>query len=100
MANDSSDPRNSTFSLQIPPSIQQDAQAFSEKEGISLNQFIARALEEKLDNLRNEEWISKRKPMTPERAARFIALLDRVGSDEVEPGDELPEGYVSPFKRS
>ena len=84
----------------IKPSLRRDAEEYSEKEGVSLQEFINLALAERLDHLRHQEWMSRRRPMTEERRAEFLALLDRSGSDEVEPGDELPEGYVSPFKRS
>jgi hypothetical protein len=77
------------------PSVRQTAEVFSQKEGVSLNTFINVAVAEKLAHLQHEEWIRRRRPFTPELAERAMALLDKNHGRPVEPGDELPEGYVS-----
>jgi hypothetical protein len=66
---------------------------FSEKEGVSLDQFINVAVAEKLAHLKHEEWMRNRKQSTKELAARASILLDKAGSKPVEPGDELPKSY-------
>ena len=81
------------FPLRLMPSVKQTAEVFSRKEGVSLNQFINVAVAEKLAHLQHEEWDRNRKQPTPELVARALAILDRAGSDSVEPGDELPDGY-------
>lgn len=88
------------FLLQLSPAMQQDAELCSEKIGISLNQFINDALTEKLYSIQQEEWLRNKKPVTQESKNEFIALLDRAGTEPPQPGDELPEGYVSPFPQS
>ena len=85
--------------LRMTSSVRRDAEFFSKKEGISLDAFVEAAIVEKLAYLQ-QEWVRKRRPMTEARRARATAILDRAGSDEVEAGDELPEGYVSPIPRS
>ena len=90
------EPRKSSiakFPLRLMPSVKQTAERFSQKEGVSLNQFINVAVAEKLAHLQHQEWDRNRKKPTPELLARALAILDRAGSDTVEPGDELPEGY-------
>ena len=82
-----------TFPLRLMPSVRRTAEVFSEKEGVSLNQFINVAVAEKLAHLEHEEWARKRKQPTKELAARALILLARAGSKPVEPGDELPKGY-------
>jgi hypothetical protein len=81
------------FPLRLMPSVRRTAEAFSEKEGVSLNQFINVAVAEKLAHLEHEEWARSRKQPTKELAARALALLDKAGNKPADPGDELPHGY-------
>jgi hypothetical protein len=81
------------FPLRLMPSVRRTAEVFSEKEGVSLNQFINVAVAEKLAHLEHEEWLRNRKQPSKELAARALILLDKAGSQPVEPGDELPKGY-------
>jgi hypothetical protein len=75
------------------PSVRRAAEVFSEKEGVSLNQFINVAVAEKLAHLEHEEWARRRKQPTKELAARALNLLDKAGNTPVDAGDELPKGY-------
>jgi len=81
------------FPLRLMPSVRRTAEVFSEKEGVSLNQFINVAVAEKLARLEHEEWGRKRKQPTKELAARALNLLDKARNKPAEPGDELPNGY-------
>ena len=81
------------FPLRLMPSVRRTAEVFSEKEGVSLNQFINVAVAEKLAHLEHEEWVRNRKQPSRGLAARALSLLDKAGSKPVEPGDELPKGY-------
>lgn len=81
------------FPLRLMPSVRRTAEVFSEKEGVSLNQFINVAVAEKLAHLEHEEWVRNRKKPTKELAVRALALLDRAGTQLPEPGDELPKNY-------
>jgi len=81
------------FPLRLMPSVRRTAEEFSEKEGVSLNQFINVAVAEKLAHLEHEEWVRKRKPPSKELAKRALSLLDKGGNRPPEVGDELPEGY-------
>src|ERR1700685_2517034 len=83
----------SKFPLRLMPSVRRTAEVFSEKEGVSLNQFINVAVAEKLAHLEHEEWVRKRKQPTKEIAARALKLLDKAGSKPVAPGAALPKGY-------
>ena len=77
------------------PSVRKVAEKFSEKEGVSLNQFINVAVAEKLAHLQHEEWLASRPKPTEARISRALAILDRPTPNAPEPGDELPNGYVS-----
>ena len=81
------------FPLRLMPSVRRTAEVFSEKEGVSLNQFINVAVAEKLAHLEHEEWVRRRKQPSEELAARAVSLLDKAGNKPVEAGDELPKGY-------
>jgi len=81
------------FPLRMMPSVKRTAEVFSQKEGVSLNQFINVAVAEKLAHLEHEEWARNRKQPTPELMARALSLLDKSRGNPIEPGDELPEGY-------
>jgi hypothetical protein len=83
------------FPLRLMPSVRRTAEVFSEKEGVSLNQFINVAVAEKLAHLEHDEWARNRKQPTKELATRAMSLLDRAESVSLEPGDELPAGYKS-----
>jgi hypothetical protein len=83
------------FPLRLMPSVRRTAERFSEKEGVSLNQFINVAVAEKLAHLEHEEWVRNRKQPTKDLAARALHLLDKAGKRPVGPGDELPKRYKS-----
>ena len=83
------------FPLRLMPSVRRTAEAFSAKEGVSLNQFINAAVAEKLAHLEQDEWARNRKQPTRELAAKALRLLDKTRNKPVEHGDELPEGYQS-----
>ncbi len=77
------------------PSVRKNAELFSAKEGVSLNQCINLAVAEKLAHMEHEEWVSNRRQPTKELATRALSLLDKAGNKPVEPVDALPKGYRS-----
>lgn len=83
------------FPLRLMPSIRKNAEVFSEKEGVSLNQFINVAVAERLAHLEHDEWVHSRKAPTSAKIREAMNVLDKIGSDVPEEGDELPEGYIS-----
>jgi hypothetical protein len=90
----------SKFPLRLMPSVRRGAENFSEKEGVSLNQFINVAVAEKLAHLEHEAWLRRRGKSTPESRAKALAILDRPTGNPPEPGDELPKGYNSIRRKS
>ena len=83
------------FPLRLMPSVRKNAEVFSNKEGVSLNQFINVAVAEKLAHLEHEQWIQKRKKPSKALTERALQILNRANSADPEPGDELPSGYTS-----
>ena len=95
MANESRKISIERFPLRLMPSVRRTAEAFSEKEGVSLNQFINVAVAEKLAHLEHDEWLKTRKKPTTRSIAKALHTLDHDGNQAVEAGDELPAGYSS-----
>jgi hypothetical protein len=83
------------FPLRLMPSVRRVAEEFSQKEGVSLNQFINIAVAEKLVHLQHEAWLAAREKPSASRIARALAILDQPTGIPPEPWDELPEGYES-----
>ena len=95
MANESRKVSIERFPLRLMPSVRRTAEVFSEKEGVSLNQFINVAVAEKLAHLEHDEWLKTRKKPTIRAIAAALHTLDHDGGQVVEAGDELPAGYSS-----
>jgi hypothetical protein len=95
MANESRKASIERFPLRLMPSVRRTAEAFSEKEGVSLNQFINVAVAEKLAHLEHDEWLKNRKKPNTQAIAKALYTLDHDGGQGVEAGDELPAGYSS-----
>lgn len=85
----------SKFPLRLMPSVRRVAENFSQKEGVSLNQFINVAVAEKLAHLQHEEWLAHRPKASAGLIAQAIDILDRPRGHAPEDFDKIPDGYVS-----
>ena len=92
----------SALSLRLPNSIHDRVRELAEREGISINQFVATAVAEKLSALLTEEYLEARAQRGTRR--KFLAALDRVPAAKPEPADLLapaaPNKRVQPTGRS
>lgn len=88
----------SKFPLRLMPSVRRVAESFSDKEGVSLNQFINIAVAEKLAHLQHEEWLSHRPRATDALISRAMEALDRPTRHQPEEFDKIPAGY-EPVRR-
>lgn len=93
------------YTLRVPASLMADLRAAAERDGVSLSGFIVQAVAEKVEALRAQ---GRLRSLTPEgqlayldtRAARgreggLADALRRAGTtDAVQPGDEVPEGWL------
>lgn len=75
------------------PSVRRVAESFSEKEGVSLNQFINFAVAEKLAHLQHEEWLSHRPRATDALIGKALEVLDRPTG---HPPEESTQGVGCP----
>jgi hypothetical protein len=85
----------SKFPLRLMPSVRRVAENFSQKEGVSLNQFINLAVAEKLAHLQHEEWLAHRPKESAALVAKALDILDRPSGHAPEDFDKIPDGYVS-----
>ena len=77
----------STLSIRLPESLHKQVKELAESEGVSMNQFIALAVAEKMSALMTVEYLE-------ERAGRgswekFDAVLEKVAEAEPEEYDQL-----------
>lgn len=77
----------STLSLRLPNSIHRHIKKISADEGVSINQFIASAVSEKISAITTEDYL-KQRAKKADRAA-FSAILDKVPERAPLPGDEI-----------
>lgn len=77
----------STLSLRLPESLHRKVKELSQKENISINQFITSALAEKISALLTEEYLEKRAQRASK--AKFQKALSKVPNVEPEKYDKL-----------
>ena len=85
----------SKFPLRLMPSVRRVAENFSQKEGVSLNQFINIAVAEKLAHLQHEEWLAHRPKATNALITKALGILDRPTGYPPKEFDKIPASYVS-----
>lgn len=90
----------SKFPLRLMASVRRVAENFSQKEGVSLNQFINIAVAEKLAHLQHEEWLAHRPKASAALIAKALDILDRPSGHAPEEFDRIPDGYVSVRRKS
>jgi hypothetical protein len=76
--------------VHLDPSLLAEVEAYSAKEGISLDSFIGAASAELVRRCKEEEWYAGPRHSTPEGRARAIALLERNAAVPADPNDTLP----------
>lgn len=76
----------STYPLRLPRSVKAAAEKLAREEGISMNQFVATAVAEKLAALQTASYFAERRQRTD--LAAFRKLLRRAGGAPPRDGDE------------
>ncbi|MBF0275121.1 MAG: toxin-antitoxin system HicB family antitoxin [Nitrospinae bacterium] len=77
----------STMSLRLPDSIHETAKEIAKKDHISVNQFVATAVAEKISALVTEEYLEKRADRSSKE--RFNDIMSRVPDIEPEEHDKF-----------
>lgn len=78
----------STLSVQIPNSLHTHLQELAEREGITVEQFIASAVAEKMSALMTESYLAERAKRG--NRTKYEAALAQVADVEPEDYDRLP----------
>lgn len=78
----------SALSLRLPESLHRKVRELAEREGVSINQFIATAVAEKMSALLTLDYLEQR----AQRGSRahFLSVLRRVPDAPPLPGDAWP----------
>ena len=77
-----------TYPLRLPRSVKAAVEQLAKEEGISLNQFVATAVAEKLAAMRTATFFAERRDRADLDALR--AILTRDGGELPISGDERP----------
>jgi hypothetical protein len=77
---------SSTYPLRLPRSIKSAVEKLARDEGISMNQFVATAVAEKLAAMSTATYFADRKGRADLKA--FKRLLNRKGGEAPREGDE------------
>ncbi|MCX7201967.1 MAG: pilus assembly protein HicB [Burkholderiales bacterium] len=77
---------SSTYPLRLPKSIKTAAEKLARDEGISMNQFVATAVAEKLAAMQTASFFAERRSRAD--LAAFRKLLNRAGGEPPREGDE------------
>jgi hypothetical protein len=77
----------STLSLRLATSLHEEVKLLAKREGISINQFIASAVAEKMSALMTEEYLEKRAKKGDKSA--FLAAMAKVPNVEPEIHDRI-----------
>lgn len=78
---------SSTYPLRLPRSIKAAVEKTAEAEGISMNQFVATAVAEKLAALNTASYFAERRARADFGA--FKKILKRKGGEPPREGDEI-----------
>jgi hypothetical protein len=82
--------KTSTYPLRLPVSIKAAAETLAAAEGVSLNQFLAMAVAEKIAAMRTATYFAERRGRADWQA--FDRLMSREGGEAPRVGDEMPVG--------
>jgi hypothetical protein len=83
-----------TYPLKLPASVKAAAARLAKEDGVSLNQWIASAVAQKIGAVETAAEFFRRRAgdAKPEELRAFLA---RAPDRAPDPGDELPEGWRS-----
>lgn len=79
--------QTATYPLRLPRSVKLEVEKLAREEGVSLNQFVATAVAEKLAALRTESYFSERKRRVDFKA--FDKLMRRKGGEPPKAEDRI-----------
>jgi len=82
----------STYPLKLPFSVKRAAQRLAKEDGVSLNQWIAVAVAQKIGVVETAEEFFARRAANADRR-RLMEILEAAPRVKPLPGDELPDNH-------
>ena len=79
--------KQSTYPLRLPNSIKAEVERLAKEDGVSINQFIATAVAEKLSAMRTADFFAERKAGAD--LAAFDRIMTRDHGEPPRPADRL-----------
>ncbi len=80
--------QSSTYPLRLPRSVKAEVERRAKEDGISINQFVATAVAEKLAVMNTAAFFAERRGRAD--MAAFDRLMQRKGGEPPGPDDTLP----------
>jgi hypothetical protein len=80
----------SSYPLNLPDSLKHEAQLRAKRDGVSLNQWIATAVAEKIGSMKTVDFFSERAASADPTGKRLLGILRDVPDRVADAGDELP----------
>jgi hypothetical protein len=77
----------STYPLRLPRSVKAEVERLAKADGISINQFVATAVSEKLAAMNTAAFFAERRKRAD--FTTFDRLIRRKGGDAPRPGDKI-----------
>jgi hypothetical protein len=77
----------STYPLRLPRSVKAEVERRAREDGISVNQFVATAVAEKLAAMNTATFFAERRERADMKS--FDRLLQRKGGEAPRPGDKI-----------
>ncbi len=87
-----------TYPLKLPASLKKEAARLAKEDGVSLNQWIATAVAQKIGVVETTAEFLKRRAGGSDGSG-LSEILDHVPDREADAGDELPANWSSPSPR-
>jgi hypothetical protein len=84
---------HSTYPLRLPKSVKAEVEKRAKEEGISVNQFVATAVAEKLAAMNTATFFAERRNRADFKA--FDRLMRRKGGEPPREGDKLPRARIA-----
>jgi post-segregation antitoxin (ccd killing protein) len=79
--------RQTTYPLRLPSSVKHEVERRAKSDGVSVNQFVATAVAEKLAVMNTAEFFAERRARAD--FAAFDRLLERSGGEPPHPDDRV-----------
>lgn len=86
----------SNYPLNLPDSLKREAQRRAKEDGVSLNQWIAVAVAQKVGAVDASEFFQQRSTNGDGAGNRLLNALHAAPDRLPDPGDEMPAAFAEP----